>query len=650
MAQVASDLLAAGREAMVENDWTRAYDLLRQAADAGHLDAEAFEDLARSAWWSGRPDECIDAREQAFAGHMRDGHPASAALTALDLAEGLFHKKATALGLNWVKRAGRLLADEDESAAHGWLARMQAVIAFEGDEDLDRGLELAGQAYEVGTRYGDANLQALALHDQGRITVAAGDVEAGMDLMDEAMVAAIGGDLGAFYTGKIYCNMIDICEQLADYRRAGDWSDAARRWCERAGHSSGFPGVCRIHRAEIMRLRGDWKTAEEEATKASRELGNFVDFGGEAFYEIGEIRLHMGDDKLAEEAFQRAHGMGRDPEPGMAELQLSRGNPDRAWTLISQSLDSAGAPLKRARLLPATIEIALARGDRQTAGEAVSELKTISESYGSPALVAHADQGQGALLLADGNSKQAVEPLRRAAESWRANDFPYLAARARLLLAAAYEQHGSSDSANLELKAALAIFEELGAMADARKVRLALADSAHPAGSGTRTSTALMFTDIVDSTPLIGVIGDESWEQLLRWHHRTLRSLFAGAGGQEVENTGDGFFISFDQATAAVACAVEIQQTLARQRADQGFAPDVRIGMHAGEVTEIDGTLAGEGVHKTARICSEAGAGEIVASLDLVSQTELDAGALAARPVDLKGFVDPVMIATIPWA
>ncbi len=162
-------------------------------------------------------------------------------------------------------------------------------------------------------------------------------------------------------------------------------------------------------------------------------------------------------------------------------------------------------------------------------------------------------------------------------------------------------------------------------------------------------TTALMFTDIVDSTPLIGVIGDEAWEALLRWHHRTLRSLFAGDGGREVENTGDGFFVAFDQPQAAVDCAVEIQRTLAKQREDQGFAPAVRIGLHLGEVTEMAATLAGEEVHKAARIGSHAAAGEIVASVELADLVDTPRGVRDPRSIELKGFADEVNVISLPW-
>ena len=91
-----------------------------------------------------------------------------------------------------------------------------------------------------------------------------------------------------------------------------------------------------------------------------------------------------------------------------------------------------------------------------------------------------------------------------------------------------------------------------------------------------------MFTDIVGSTALVEAIGDEAWHDLLRWHDEALRRCFASNDGEEVDHTGDGFFVAFPDARTALACAIAIQRTLADHRRAHGFAPQVRIGVHGG--------------------------------------------------------------------
>ena len=167
---------------------------------------------------------------------------------------------------------------------------------------------------------------------------------------------------------------------------------------------------------------------------------------------------------------------------------------------------------------------------------------------------------------------------------------------------------------------------------------------------GSRVNRAFVFTDIVFSTDLVGLIGDEAWQDLLGWHDRTLRAAFAEAGGEEVSHTGDGFFVAFKDARAALDAAVDIQRHLLRHRHEAGFAPKVRIGVHAAEATRKDGNYHGSGVHVAARIGATAQGEEI-----LVSRDALDAAGTVPyllsdlSSIDLKGVSDPVEVARIEW-
>src|SRR3954465_9680286 len=87
----------------------------------------------------------------------------------------------------------------------------------------------------------------------------------------------------------------------------------------------------------------------------------------EGHYEIGEIRRLRGDLTGAEEAFRRAHELGRDPQPGLALVRLAQGQPDTAAASIRTALTVLVPPLPRARLCVAQVEIALTTGDIETA-------------------------------------------------------------------------------------------------------------------------------------------------------------------------------------------------------------------------------------------------------------------------------------------
>lgn len=161
-----------------------------------------------------------------------------------------------------------------------------------------------------------------------------------------------------------------------------------------------------------------------------------------------------------------------------------------------------------------------------------------------------------------------------------------------------------------------------------------------------RVVKTFMFTDIVKSTNLVEALGDEAWGDLLRWHDQTLRSLFITHHGEEVVTTGDGFFIGFDSPEAALACAIAIQQTLAEHRKAHGFAPQVRIGVHASDATQVGRDFRGKGVHEAARIAALAEGGEIVASKLTVSS---NFAISEPRKVSLKGISEPMEVVSISW-
>ena len=651
MAQVnLENALEAGREAVRRYAWREAFDLLTTADQTGSLNADDLEGLAEAAWWRGRADACIGARERAYPLHLDAGRPRRAALLALALAKGQFEQRNSAVANAWLNRAERLLRDEPIGVEHGYLSRLQAVIALEADSDYEKALALAAQTVEIGTRFGDGDLMALGLQDQGRALVARGQVGEGMALLDEAAVAALSGELRALTTGIIYCNLIGTCEGMADYKRAGEWTDAARRWCDRQSISA-FPGLCRVHRAEVIRLQGAWQEAELEARSAYEELRGFnVGYAAAAIYVIGETRLCRGDLVEARDAFQQAHELGREPNPGLALLRLAEGDIGAAAAAIKRGLAAERQPLPRARMLPAQVTIALAGGDRATAAAAAGELESISSTYTTAALRAHAHFARAAVTLAEGNADGAVRDFCDALALWREIEAPYEEAKTRVALAAAYQAGGDPEGGVLELRAAHATFARLGAALDERHVAKLLGEvgqlPAQPAAGHPMTRT-FMFTDIVKSTQLVEAMGDEAWNEVLRWHDQTLRGLISRHTGEEISHSGDGVFASFTQPERAIECAIQIQRTLADHRRTHGFAPQVRIGVHQADATRVGLDYRGKGVHEAARIAAEAKGGEVLASRHTAQPCNFTLS--EPREVSLKGIAQPVQVVSVSW-
>jgi class 3 adenylate cyclase len=299
--------------------------------------------------------------------------------------------------------------------------------------------------------------------------------------------------------------------------------------------------------------------------------------------------------------------------------------------------------MERARLLPALVELAVGADDLDEAHRALEELNALAALYQSDALTATARWAQGLVALADGDPASAVPPLREAVRSWHALDAPYEAARAHTALAEAYQATSDADSATMELEAAHAIFERLGAVAAAQH-------AAELLGRGRAESVAatFLFSDICGSTTLVEAIGDTAWLDLVEWHDRTLRALFAEHGGEEVDHAGDGFFVAFGDAGSALGCAVSIQRALAEHRRDHGFAPRVRIGAHTSEAIRAGGGYRGKGIHTAARIGAVATDNEIVVSRETAEAARYRF--TEPRTVELKGLSAPIEVVTIDWA
>jgi len=641
MSQVVGSLDSA-RQAAARHAWREAYDAY-SSADSLDLTPEDLESFADAAWWTGKLDEAISLRERSYAGFAAAGEKPGAARVALTLSWDQSGRGAFAVSQGWFANAERLLEGEPDSVERGYLTLTRAVNSLFAEGDIPAAIGDFDRAYEIARRLGDQDTQTLALVGKGRALVKKGEVEQGLALLDEA--TAVCGELRPYSTGLIYCMTISACHDVGDYRRAAEWTEVANRWCDRLD-VNGFPGACRLHRAEIMRLRGDWPAAEAQAVAACEELHDFdrrITAGG--YYEIGEIRRRRGDFAAAEEAYRTANELGRDPQPGLALLRLAEGKVDAAVAGVKRTLEEEQDPLSRLRSLPAQVEVAIAAGDLRTARAAADELEHIVDSYKigdrrAPAFDAAVHLAAGQIKLAESDAEAAAQRLRQARDEWQQVGAPYETAQARMLLGIAFRRQGDEHAATAELEAALAVFERLGAKLDEERVKELL--------GRLEARRTFLFTDIVDSTKLLETLGDEKWKKLLARHNELVRERIVESGGEVIKQTGDGFFAAFDNPKAAIEAAVAIQRALAAEI----VAPDVRIGAHTGGAFHTDADFTdygGQGVHTAARIGAAAGGGEILVSRETLDGVGTTFRLSEPRAEVLKGFEQPVDVVSVDW-
>jgi DNA-binding CsgD family transcriptional regulator len=460
--------LVRGREAAKRLAWADAYAALSLADQSSSLAAEDLELLATAAYLLGHVEDCLGALQRAQQLHAEAGDPRRAARCALWLAFHLGSAGELAQAGGWLARANRLLEHEPpDSAERGHLllpVAIQHIVA--GDHAAAR--EVAGRAAGIGRRTGDADLVALALQVQGRALVRLGRVGEAMAAFDEAMVAVVAGELAPVVVGTVYCSMLEGCQEVLEWRRAREWTEALTAWCGKQPDMVTFSGRCLVHRAEVLHLHGAWPQAVEEARRAGERLADAADSWatGGALYRQGEVSRVLGDFPAAEDAYQQASRWGLEPQPGLALLRLAQGRTDAAQAASRRLVAETSDRLGRAKLLPAQVEIMLAVGDVQGARDAADELTEIAERYDTLALRAVAGHARGAVLLAEGDARAAVVALRGAWQAWRELEAPYEAARVRVLVGLGCRALGDEEAAAMELDAARIVFAQLGAAPD----------------------------------------------------------------------------------------------------------------------------------------------------------------------------------------
>jgi class 3 adenylate cyclase len=635
-------LLDDARAAYGRSQWSAARVALRDADADQPIGPEDLERLAWSSRWAGDPAEFLNALERAEVAFTDAGANAGAARMALEQARHHTMMLDGAVAVTCYLRATEYLAEAPECAEHAQ-ERWSLAFTLMGGGDVDGARDALLEARAIARRVSSPGMEAMAVQGLAHVAATAGEVAEVLPLLDEAAALALRPGVAPVHAGYVYCSVISICRALCDWGRATEWTKVSTRYCERES-IAGYTGLCRFHQAEIDRLHGQLQEAEGRVLQACEELLGVNRYSaGWGYSELVEIRVRRGDLDGAEEALAEAIALGDDGQPGQGRLLLAQGDARAAVRSLSRSLADPGflARERRVFLLPVHVAACVAVGDEQAAAESVAELEEVARRLGTPGPAAAAAVARGHLALHRGDTKEAIAALRTGLRSWSEVEAPYEAAQARVLLARALTADGDEAGARLELRAAARLVDEFGVAVDL--------DIAPASLEGSRTVRTFMFSDIVDSTRLSEAMGDAAWEPLLQWHDRTLRAEFDRWSGEEIKHGGDGFFVAFGDADDAIGCAAAIQRALARHRAEHGFAPSVRIGLHAGEATARDEDYFGSAVTRAARISAAAGAGEVLASADLVAGCRRGVPVSGERTLELKGIAEPVVAVLVAW-
>ncbi len=471
--------LAAGRAACARGDWDGVIRRFREIDSLEDLTTDDLQSWAQAAQCSGRPDEAILPLERAVATFRTFGDRRRAAWAAILIAQLRLEWREPALANGWFQRADRLLNQEGPCREKGYLHLVGARMALMRNE-LEQALQHAHFAQDLGERFDDADLAGLGLAYGGEAALYLGRIREGVAALDEAGVAVVADGLSPWAGGQVYCCVIFSSMNRTDWVRAVQWTEQFTRWCAGKG-LAGYPGLCRLHRSEVLAVHGDLDAAEAEARATIQHLARQVPWAeGEAWRVLGDVLVAKGAFAEARAAFGKATQLGWESQFGLSLLSLAEGNPAVAARLLRRTLaDNAWSTrIKRGQALAYYALAAAAAGDVGDARRALADIEAEPELVSTQVLQALVARAQAEVRAAEGFPAEAIVLLRAAVRDWQAAAAPILAAQARCRLAELLDAEGDEESAALERNAAATVFERAGAgrlVGSCERLRRALA-------------------------------------------------------------------------------------------------------------------------------------------------------------------------------
>ena len=490
---IVDDLMQA-RTSYEHGDWSAALDIWSDIEPDG-MSVDELHAAAVAAHLLGRRGVSADYEQRAFAACRLVGDQAKAIRSCFHLAMVFGTGGETALARGWTARADRLLGDlADDSVERGYVSILQMYGHLAGG-DLAAAAAAAAQATSAAKLHREPDLLALGLCSEGRLAIFAGRIADGLQLLDEAMVGVVAGEVTPVFFGDVYCAAIEGAQEIGDFGRVGQWTTALHRWCLTHPGLVAFTGQCSVHRGQLMRMHGAWPEALEEFATATERyrLADSIDAIGLAECEKGDVLRLRGEYTEAETAYERSSEHGYDPQPGLALLWLARGANDAAVTAVRRLVTEVSNPVALCRLLPSAVDILVVAGALEEARAVAAQLDEVAARVRTDVLQAAAAFASGTVELASGDAAGALPFLRKARHLWAHAQCPYEGARVCLATGRALMAIGDVDSARKELEAARATFQALGATPAAAEAEALLGRNVRPAGLTSRELEVLRF-------------------------------------------------------------------------------------------------------------------------------------------------------------
>lgn len=453
--------VGAARQAVADRRWHDAAALYEKLDNEVTLSGKDLDGWALALQCSGKPSDAVPFYVRAAAAHTQSGSNGLATASAVALSVIHLERGEAALAKGWIARAQDLMESVPDLPMAGQVPWMQARIAmFEGD--LQRGLELAQAAYDLGRERGDVSTESLGLMYRGFFKLSIGDTGGGLADQDHAAALALSSKVDPVTGGTLYCNILWACRTFGDWARATQWTLGYRQFCSDSGMQ--FSGSCQLHRAEVLGVGGSLHDGLVHIHDSLSRLPDDAPWAvGDAYRVLGDLQAAIGDTDAARAAYEKSYALGWNPEPGYAMLLLELGEPEAAYAALERSLIGQNWwILQRQGMLLAHLALVAAHAGRHEKAQAlIDDLAGQQDRWPMPSIRALTNEAAAVLARKRGDGDEALRRLHLARQLWTSIDSRLNAARLRLQIADLQLELDDRNGAATEMRAALAAADQL---------------------------------------------------------------------------------------------------------------------------------------------------------------------------------------------
>jgi DNA-binding CsgD family transcriptional regulator len=489
-------LLDKGRHELSAGNWVEAKKILEEAVNE-NPSAEVFEELAQACWWVNDTASVLIYREKAYQLFLDKNDKYGASRNASFLGIDYLELKGDfAIANGWFTRAETILEGLEPSLEEGLIKLLKGRQAFLTEPTNDSALRLINESIAINKSLGSADGYMIAEAMKGFILTTEGKIKEGMALLDEATLIATTADTKNInFVALTCCMLIEACERVRDFERAGQWCDKVKEICTRWQFDVMFSS-CRNLYSSVLVWKGEWKEAEHELITAAKELKiTRPMYASASAVHLAELRRKQGRWDETQHLLENA-GTHTLKLLSCAALAFDKDDLTAAANFAERFLRQVPGKEKTRKIagLELLIRIYVAQEKINDVIPVLNELKEIASEINTPPLHASVKSAEGILEKASGKYDTARQLFEDAIDLFDKINAPFEAACIRLELAEVLIILCRFHLAESELNNASKTFQTLGAKKDFEKTKFLLKNMHTTNAELQAMNTTLEFT------------------------------------------------------------------------------------------------------------------------------------------------------------